>query len=177
MNDVEIPRYYFDGEGTPDIVELHGFSDASQQAYTAVVYLRIVSNGKVVTRLIAAKTRVAPLKRQSIPWLELLSALILTRLINTILKNCPQISVITCWIDSTAALFWIKSDKPLKQYVSRRVKEIQESTCRGQWRHCPGILDPADLPSRGLDAQKLSTCSMWWEGPAFLRLSSEDWPK
>ena len=48
--------------------QLHGFSDASRMGYTVVVYLRIVqSNGKIDFNLVASKTRVAPLKKQSIP--------------------------------------------------------------------------------------------------------------
>ena len=64
---------------------MHGFSDASEQTFAAVVYLRAVyPDGTITTRLVAAKTRVAPIKKQSIPRLELLGALILARLANTI---------------------------------------------------------------------------------------------
>ena len=91
LNGIQIPRCYFDSKGVPNILEFHGFSDASQHAYAAVLYLRVVNtDGSVVTRLVASKTRVAPLKKQSIPRLELLGMLILTRLVATVLKNCPQ---------------------------------------------------------------------------------------
>ena len=178
LNEVQIPRCYFDGEGVPDVIEFHGFSDASQLAYAAVLYLRVVNtNGTVVTRLVASKTRVAPVKQQSIPRLELLGTLILTRLVTTVLKNCPRELKVTYWTDSTTALFWIKSDKVWKQYVSRRVNEIRATTLRDQWRHCPGSFNPADFPSRGLNAQKLFDCTTWWEGPLFLKSHNEDWPR
>lgn len=177
LNDVQVPRCYFDGDRAPNAIEFHGFSDASEHAYAAVLYLRVVNiNGAVVTRLVAAKTRVAPLKKQSIPRLELLGTLILTRLVNTVLKSCPQEVKVTYWTDSTTALYWIKSDKVWKQYVSRRVCEIRSTTLRDQWRHCPGILNPADFPSRGLKARKLFDCTPWWEGPLFLKSHVEDWP-
>ena len=49
--------------------------DASEQAIAAVAYLRTVYEaGDVDVRLIAAKTKVAPLKKQSIPRLELMGA-------------------------------------------------------------------------------------------------------
>ena len=48
-------------------IELHGFGDSSKYAYGAVVYLRVVSENKVHTNIIASKSRVAPLTEQTIP--------------------------------------------------------------------------------------------------------------
>jgi len=77
LNNVKIPRCYF--RSRPVQFELHGFSDASNCAYTGVVYIRsLYEDGGVDVHLVASKTRVAPLKRQTIPRLELLGALILT---------------------------------------------------------------------------------------------------
>ena len=60
---------------------LHKFVDASQDAYGAVVYSRVVyESGSVSTRLVAAKSRVAPLATTSIPHLELLASLLGLRL-------------------------------------------------------------------------------------------------
>ena len=77
LDNVKIPRCYFN-LGTSFIdIQLHGFSDASEQAFAVVLYLLCISsNGNVFTRLVASKTRVSPVKKQSIPWLELLGALI-----------------------------------------------------------------------------------------------------
>ena len=59
-------------------VELHGFSDASQQSYVAYIYLKsIFNNGKVFAHLIASKSRLVPIKESTIPRLKLLSNLIL----------------------------------------------------------------------------------------------------
>ena len=140
--------------------------------------MRTVSHdGTVITRLIASKTRVSPVKKQSIPRLELLGALILIRLVNTVLMHCPQKIKVTCWVDSTSTLFWINNDRPWKQYVSRRVSEIRMSSSINQWRYCPGTANPADLPLRGLDARQLCNCALWWEGPPFLKLCEDDWPR
>ena len=178
LNQIQIPHCYFEKNVTPACLELHGFSDASEHAYAAVLYLRTVSNdGILVTRLVASKTRIAPTKKQSIPRLELLGALILARLVNTVLRNCLQKPTVTCWVDSTATLFWIRNDRSWKQYVSRRVHEIRTVISRDQWRHCPGSLNPADLPSRGSDANRLLNNNLWWEGPPFLKWSSEEWPR
>ena len=65
-------------EKKPVCRQLHGFGDASEQAIAAVVYLRTVYEaGDVDVRLIASKTKRAPLKKQSIPRLELIGAYIL----------------------------------------------------------------------------------------------------
>ena len=45
-------------------MQLHGFSDASERAYGAVIYLRMTeSSNDVQTSLVTSKTKVAPIKR------------------------------------------------------------------------------------------------------------------
>ena len=78
LSDHYIPRCYYLKEANIVSTQLHGFSDASEKAYTGVVYLRMeYSKGMVYTSLVASKTRVAPIKRVTIPRLELNGALIL----------------------------------------------------------------------------------------------------
>ena len=65
-------------------------------------------------------------------------------------------------------LYWIKmNDRIWKQYVWQRVNEIRHLTLKNSWRRCPGEVNPADLPSRGLNSKELSTCNTWWNGPSF----------
>jgi len=73
-------------------IQLHGIADASMHAYGAVVYSRVALDGKFHINLVAAKTRVAPIKSVSIPRLELNAALLLTRLL-TIVKASLTIPV------------------------------------------------------------------------------------
>ena len=74
--EAKVPRCYFQFIEESRHHEIHGFSDTSDKAYAAVVYLRATyANGSVDVRLVAAKTRVAPLSKQSIPRLELLELL------------------------------------------------------------------------------------------------------
>ena len=64
--------------------QLHGFCDASTWAFAAVVYLRcFYSDGTVELNLMTSKTRVTPIKGQTIPRLELCSAVILARLMSS----------------------------------------------------------------------------------------------
>lgn len=91
LNSVSIPRCYFhDKSGNLSSVELHCFSEASEKAYAAVVYLRSTyEDGRIEVNLVASKTRVAPLKKQSIPRLELLGATILVRLAKAVQNALP----------------------------------------------------------------------------------------
>ena len=157
-------------------LELHGFSDASNRAYAGVVYIRsLYEDGGTDVRLVASKTRVAPLKRQTIPRLELSGALILARLVNSLNLTIGNIKTVY-WTESTTALCWIKNEKPWKQYVQHRPEEIRRLTSQNDWRHRPGKQDPADLPSRGTSAKDLTNNVIWWNGPEFLYLPETEWP-
>lgn len=74
-------------------------------------------------------------------------------------------------------LCWIKNQRVWKQYVQHRVDEIRKLTSKDSWRHCPGHLNPDDLPSRGLTAKALVACETWWKGPKFLYLPESKWPE
>ncbi len=67
LKEVRLPRCYFGGE-KPSTIQLHGFSDASQEAYGAVVYLRATYPTLQPTCvLVIAKSKVAPLATRTIP--------------------------------------------------------------------------------------------------------------
>ena len=177
ISSVRIPRCHFSSH--PVNTQLHAFSDASELAFAAAIYMRSeYDNGKIDVKLVASKTRVAPLKRQTIPRLELLGAVIqarLTRKYSTATEN--EAIKTTHWTDSMATLCWIKNDRQWKQYVKHRVTEIRNLTSRQAWRHCPGKHNPADLPSRGVSAKDLTLNEMWWNGPEFLYRPENEWPE
>ena len=177
LQTIAIPRCYFQLEDHPVSIQLHGFSDAAEQAYAAVLYLRtLYSDGSITVRLVASKTKVAPLKKQSIPRLELLGALILARLSQVVISSIPTINERFYWVDSMTVLCWIQNDRVWKQYVQHRVDEIRELSDRKTWKHCPGSLNPADMPSRGIAASELINQTSWWQGPAFLSEPISGWP-
>lgn len=64
--------------------ELHVFADASISAYRAVAYLLWPTQDIPEVHLVSAKARVAPLRQSMIPRLELMAALITSRLAKTI---------------------------------------------------------------------------------------------
>jgi len=92
LNHVRIPRCYFENKSSKlKSAELHCFSDASEKAYAAAVNVRSTyDDERVDVNLIVSKTRVAALKEQSIPWLELLGATILVRLAKTVQDVLPR---------------------------------------------------------------------------------------
>ena len=78
--------------------------------------------------------------------------------------------------DSKTAFCSITNEKPWKQYVNQRVTEIRRLTTKEEWRHCPGSLNPADVPSRGMTGQEMVNWSTWWDSPKYLQLSDSEWP-
>ena len=90
LRECSIHRSYFPREANITTIQLHGFCDASEVVYTGVVYLRGIDVKEAVrTSLVVAKTKVATIKRITIPRLELCGALIVARLLKhtaTVLK-------------------------------------------------------------------------------------------
>ena len=74
----------------------------------SVVYLRTeYKNGFVESRIIASKAKVAPIKKQTIPKLEVMGALLLAQLVVLIHKVLsqelePKRIERICWVDSLA---------------------------------------------------------------------------
>ncbi|GFU65377.1 cytochrome P450 3A11 [Trichonephila clavipes] len=149
-------------------IEVHGFSDASERAYAAVVYIKCFNeSGQSQTRLLCSKSRVAPLKTLTIPRLELSAALLLSRLVKKVVPIL-QLSIhkIWMWTDSTIALAWIKTEPhKLKTFVSNRVAEIQALSKDYHWKHVSSKNNPADLISRGCNVDELLKNEMWFSGP------------
>ena len=181
---LNIPRCYFVRERKPVCRQLHGFRDTSEQAIAAVVYLRTVYEaGDVDVRLIASKTKVAPLKKQSIPRSELMGAYILSKKqVDTVchaFKLLPFEIDVYYWVDSFTTLCWIKNHRPWRQYFlfQHRVNVIRKLTDIEKWRFCPGNMNPADKPSRGCSGKDLVESELWWSEPTFLREPSNLWPE
>lgn len=175
-----IPRCYFPKEATVCSIQIHGYSDASENAYAGVVYLRTVdSAGNVHISLVTAKTKVSPIKRLSIPRLELCGAQVLARLLHHI-KEILQLSMsdVYAWTDSTIVLSWLAgSPRRFKTYVGNRVSSIIDQIPPDRWNHVVGVENPADCASRGLLPSELLSHDLWWQGPPWLRQMPSHWPK
>ena len=154
------------------------FSDASQEADGACTYTRQGTNyDKYQVRLIAAKSRVAPLKQLSIPRLELQAAVLTFCLAKTIQEESRiRFQSVKFFTDSTITLAWLQSlSHSFKPFVSSRVGEIQSNTDPSQWRHIQGEVNVAGDVSRGIRVKDLN--GRWSNGPEFLQLPEELWPQ
>ena len=128
--------------------------------------------GQIISQLVISRARVAPLKIQSLPKLELMAALLCARMIKFV-KHSLKLSDDTklcCYTDSQATLAWIKGEPHRwKTFIANRVVQIQELTDPADWKFVSGIQNPADLVTRGISAKELMDSEYWLIGPPFLR--------
>src|SRR5277367_5964549 len=109
VRDYSIPRCYASESEKEDDRQLHVFSDASEKAFACVAYLRTETRRGVRVALVAARSRVSPLKTLSIPRLELQAALMASRLSKTIEDQHEiKFSSTVIWTDSKTVLHWIR---------------------------------------------------------------------
>ena len=85
-----------------------------------------------------SKGRLVPVKELSIPWLELMACLLLSRsTVSVKLAVEKEVSVkrIFCWADSQIALRWIRQRrKEWKIRIQNRVETIRENVVVENWR-------------------------------------------
>lgn len=157
--------------------QLHGFSDASEAAYAAVIYARVVlPDDTVQITMITSKTRVAPIKLISLPRLELCAAALLKNLLEkTKIALEFDKGEMFAWTDSKVVLAWLNSNPAKwKSYVAHRVTDIHSSSQPIEWNYVSTKENPADCASRGIYPHELQDHSLWWEGPKFLKKSTFD---
>ncbi|UYV72261.1 hypothetical protein LAZ67_9002385 [Cordylochernes scorpioides] len=162
-------------------VEVHTFVDASQEAFSAVTYLRVeMRNGNITTTLFGAEARVAPLKKLTIPKLDLRGCVLGTRfavLLRSELR-LPKVDRKVFCSDSKTVLAWIGSEAGrYKEFVANRVCEIQEATKGTDWRWVPTNENSADIATRFETQISFEPTDMLYTGPEFLKRPEEEWPK
>ena len=114
LKDVKVPRCL--GEAQPvkyeDVVT---FVDASKQAYGPVSYLRReYGDGSVTTRLIASKSKVAPLTLITVPRLALMAAIVGLRLTQSISRALEVLlKAAAFYSNSIDVLWWIRERREI----------------------------------------------------------------
>ena len=174
LADFKIPRYI--GSTLNRNVQLHIFCDASKVATAVSDYLRITDvYGKTRLVFILGKTRVAPIKQQTIPKLELQASVYASRLGKKFNNELTlQINQTVHWSDSTSVLGWIynRNKEQHKMFIANRIYEILEHSRKTEWRYVSTKENPADEGTRGLPASKIQDSS-WIKSPPFLLLTEE----
>ena len=171
LEELRIPRWYRTSTDTATSVELHVFSDASESAYGAVIYLRHVTRANIDVAFVLGKSRVAPKKTVSIPRLELSAASTACKLaaIAADELKVPH-SAITYWTDSMAVIRFINNrDTRFKVFVANRLAVIHEHSQPSQWSYVNTKENPADVASRGAAPDDTDLLQFWLHGPSFLR--------
>ena len=116
--------------------ELHLFTDASEKACAGCVYSRITTmGGDVAVYLIAAKTKVTPVKTLSLLRLELSGATIGMKLIQSrkAALKASSLAKPDCfsWSDSIIVLKWLAQlHRKWTTFEANRVSQIQETLPR-----------------------------------------------
>ena len=141
-------------------------------AYACVVFMRIeYEDGSISCPLVMSKARVAPLSGLTVPRLELLACLLLSKIVLFLRPHFQNMNVIA-WTDSQTALHWISGENKIWPiFVQNRVLEIRSNLSGVERKHVPSHQNPADLPSRGASSStSLLSNDNWWNGPEFFGL-------
>ena len=157
------------------------FSDGSKNAYGTVAYVRWETPDGFVSRLLAAKSRIAPLKIVNIVRLELCGAVLTSRLYSFILQELDELRFERVYhvVDSEIAKAMIAKDSyGFSTFAANRIGEIHERTEKDNWYWVEGNLNVADLATRPFDVDglDLDMSSEWQSGPSFLALPEAQWP-
>lgn len=113
--------------------QLHAFSDSLKKGYAAAVYLCIETHSSIYCHLITGKSKVASLKKRTIPRLKLCEAVIAAKILIfgvSVFTDLLKIDEKHVWTDSTTTLSWIRSS-PHRwvTFIANRYSQIQELTC------------------------------------------------
>ncbi|XP_026467880.1 uncharacterized protein LOC113371474 [Ctenocephalides felis] len=164
LNNYQIPPYLETSKQNK--CSLLGFADSSEQAYGAVVYIKSLGKPNF---LLISKSRVTPIKNQTLAWLELCACHLLSKLLNFILTN-NQHSIdfdsIYCFSDSMIVLHWLAGPATCwKTFVANRVTKIRDLIPNAQWLHIPSNQNSADCVFRGLRPKEFIQHKNWLFAP------------
>ena len=161
-------------------IELHTFTDASEYALSAVSYMRFeYSDRSISVKYIMGRARAAPIKRMTIPNLELQAAVYGAQLAQFI-KEEQAIEYSDCvfWSDSTTVLYWLRTPEMRHRiFVANRIANILDVSSAFDWKYVSSTANPADDGARGYSVEQMTSMSRWISGPSFLSQRRSEWPK
>ena len=127
----QLLKYEFKRKLKPDnavgMPEIHGFCDAGEKAYGSAMFLRWkLDDGSYTCVQLMVKAFVSPLKKKSIPRLELMGCLALSRLYRTCREALEFAEISSC-----KKVFWI--DSQLCCHGLKQVRENLNLLTRYEW--------------------------------------------
>ena len=170
---------------------LIGYFDGSNQAFSAVIYVRwAMEDGSIEVHLVASKAKVAPIHGTSTPRLEMDGATLLSRLMLRVvlaMLEDPPGQVFYCGDSETVLASREKAGGFFGEYFGNRIGEqidnqeqvekIVQVASGGEWYHVPGSENAADRASRLRSSPgDLGLDSEWMCGPAYLKKPVGEWP-
>ncbi|XP_058448717.1 uncharacterized protein LOC131428686 [Malaya genurostris] len=180
LNSLRIQRCYFPGatQDTYASLQIHVFVDASESAYSSAIYFRIEDRNGPSMALVAAKSKVAPLKMLTIPRLELQAAVLGSKLLHNVQSMHPvSVGKRFLWTDSLTVLAWLRSDpRKYSQYIGFRVGEILSMTELREWRYVPSKMNVADDATKWGSGPEIKASTRWFVGAEFVLLPESSWP-
>ena len=155
-------------------------SDGSEQAMCVAAYIRWrCSDGSYQCRLWTAKTRVTPLKKSTMPRIEMQAAVMAVRLSEVIkLNSIWQLENVVHIIDSMCTLATLRKETTaLRPYMGHRVAECLDTTEARQWFAVKSADNISDLGTR-MDAtiKDIDENSEWQNGSCWMSLPMEEGP-
>ena len=187
LETMKVPRWI----GSPALgkiasTQLHFCSDASDTAYGACAYIRKADEaGNIHAALVAAKSRVTPLKHQcefdingSMPKMEFCAGVVAVQLFIFLISEMGlEFDEVWFWCDSTCVIRWVRNRTTRhKPFVFNRISQILAATKMEQWRYCPTDLNPAHLCSHGFKSDDQESWNFFLTG-GFLQRPSSEWPE
>ncbi|GFW64402.1 integrase catalytic domain-containing protein [Trichonephila clavipes] len=128
INYLTVPRWVI--LTADNIVELHGFADASSLAYAAAIYCRQKHNGKIKVQLLVSKLKILYL--DVFAWTDS--------------------KIVLSWLSG--------HPRQWKTFVANRTSEIIEVLPTKHWRHVPSKENPADIASPSTGGRRLQNSQL-----------------
>ena len=126
--------------------------------------------------MLTAKSKIVPNKNLSFLRIELLSCLLLSKLVTSVKDSLKsEVCRTFCWSDSQVALWWIKQVSQVwKVWFSNRVCMIRENVPVECWKFVSDGDNSSDLATRTNTSLANLCGEKWLHGTSFLQLRESE---
>ena len=161
--------------------EKHQLPNTNFRSFSVKISVKISESDldEYYVQLVCAKGTTAPKSEAS-------GYLILTRLLKVVINSMDvKPAEVTLTMDSQCTISAVeKSGGLLAPYFASRIaeassnlSEVAEDTVVNPIMHVPGLLNPADIPTRpSTTPEEVLEGTVWQNGPSYLSLPKDQWP-